>query len=92
MARQALKCCGEECEDLRILPRRINYFEAKEIVGNGQSLLPPSASQPAASGAGQGFIGLLSVPMPPGSQQGCIAQKLQQAVAVQGAPHVIKPD
>lgn len=25
--------------------------------------------------------------MPPGSHQGCIAQKLQQAVAVQGAPH-----
>jgi hypothetical protein len=48
MARQALKCCGEECEDLRILPRRINYFEAKEIVGNGQSLLPLSPPQPAA--------------------------------------------
>ena len=28
-----------------------------------------------------------SVPIPPGSQQGCIAQRLQRAVAVQGAQH-----
>jgi len=39
------------------------------------SLLPLSAMQPAASGAGQGFIGLFPMPMPSGSQQGCIAQK-----------------
>jgi hypothetical protein len=42
MARQALKCCGAECEGLRILPRRIKYFEIKQIVGNGQSRLQQS--------------------------------------------------
>jgi hypothetical protein len=32
-----LKFCGAACEDLRILPRPIEYFETKEFVGNGQT-------------------------------------------------------
>jgi hypothetical protein len=49
MALQALKSCGEVCEDLKILLKLIESFETKEFVGNGQSRLPLSTSQPAAA-------------------------------------------
>jgi hypothetical protein len=35
-----LKFCGAACEDLKILPRPIEYFETKEFVGNGQVTIP----------------------------------------------------
>jgi hypothetical protein len=74
MARQALKCCGAECEGLRILPRRIKYFEIKQIVGNGQSLLPLSAMQPAASRTALACGGAQITPYPPPLTAGCLAE------------------